>query len=75
MRVVRLATGVLLMALAAALALAGVVSIVGGNSGGGDLPLPTGGAVIGVVSLVLALYLVLIGWRLVRRRRPPAHDD
>ena len=74
MRVVRLATGVLLFTPAAALLYVGVVFAF--TPGGTDISeINNTVRFIGFVLLVVGAALGWIGWRLVRRRRPVAPDQ
>jgi membrane protein implicated in regulation of membrane protease activity len=72
-RIVRLTTGVLAFAVGAYLLLIGGVLAFGPDAG--DISSLNGSVrMIGFVMLLLAAALVWAGWRLVRRRRPPARD-
>jgi len=73
MRIVRLTTGILAFALGALLLLIGGGFAFGPDAT--DISEVNGDfRAIGVALLLLAAALGWVGWRLVRRRRPPVHD-
>jgi protein-S-isoprenylcysteine O-methyltransferase Ste14 len=74
MRIVRLATGILALALAAYVLFIGGVLAFGPDAG--DASAPNGLArLIGFVLLLLAAAFGWVGWRLVRKRRPIARGE